>query len=68
MIRVTIGGGFENVPERDAIVYYAEPLPGDRAQLIRELWIGGERVECEAWGSPAPMDVVREVQRVIPLR
>lgn len=52
---------------RDVIVYYADPLPGDRALLKREVWIGGECVESATCGSPAPIASVREHVRTVAL-
>ena len=52
---------------RDVLVYEAEPLEGERAQLWREVWIDGVRVEHVPLGSPAPIETVRAFEARVPL-
>lgn len=51
--------------QRDRIVYEAELLPGRRAQLYREVWDAGERIERVPTGSPAPLETVRKHEEII---
>lgn len=51
--------------QRDRIVYEAEELPGKRAQLYREVWDRGERVERIPVGTPAPLATVRGAEEII---
>lgn len=54
---------------RDLIAYYAEQLPGDRAQLRRDVVVGDQLVAALSGpvGSPAPADVVEHYVRTIDL-
>lgn len=49
-----------DVAPRDAILYYADWLPGERAQLRCDVIVEGELVLSYPVGSPAPLaSVVR---------
>jgi hypothetical protein len=49
------------------IVYFAEPLPGGRAQLHVDVVIDSQVVVSHRVGSPAPLETVRKHARVIEL-
>lgn len=51
------------------IVYWTEPLPGDRGQLYRDVVVDGKILTelSGKIGSPAPIAAVREFERTITL-
>lgn len=53
----------------DAVIYYSEQLPGERAQLIRDVVVNDEIVPelSGPVGSPAPQDAVQRACRRLAL-